>query len=238
MHYPINRAAVFSYAQLGVVDTVVANINGAVEGVTNLPVTGATNANPIQITVFSTTGLSNGDYVTISGVIGNTNANGTWIISGVTGTTFNLNGAIGNAAYVSGGVVEGGDLGEVDAVIQANAVPDCIIAQTSSAVNFDVAIVAQVTVPQAYVPQYTSNVQTALALYFQTLPIGGQTGGAIQYNDIVGILYAAGVQLGGQSYVSSIGSLTLNGGTANLNYPSPTAVAVLSPTPNITVFGS
>jgi hypothetical protein len=75
-------------------------------------ITAATNASPIVVTVTSH-GWSNGDVVVINGVGGNTAANGTWVIAGVTANTFNLTtlpaeggsalNSTGNAAYTSGG---------------------------------------------------------------------------------------------------------------------------------------
>jgi hypothetical protein len=41
----------------------------------------------------------------VGGVLGNTNANGVWQVTNVTGTTFSLQGSTGNAAYTSGGYV-------------------------------------------------------------------------------------------------------------------------------------
>ena len=69
----------------------------------NGAITGASNTSPIVITTSSTVQLQNGMQVTISGVTGNTAANGTYTVSGVGGTTFNLVGSTGNGAYVSGG---------------------------------------------------------------------------------------------------------------------------------------
>ncbi len=62
----------------------------------------ATNASPIQITS-SNHGLSTGERVTISGVVGNTAANGTFNVTVVDANNFNLDGSTGNGAYVSGG---------------------------------------------------------------------------------------------------------------------------------------
>jgi hypothetical protein len=62
---------------------------------------GATNANPIAITTSSNHNLQTGDVVTISGVKGNTNANGTWTITRTGNKTFTLNGRAGNANYSS-----------------------------------------------------------------------------------------------------------------------------------------
>jgi len=70
-----------------------------------LSVSGATNATPIVITTSSAHKLTTGAQVTIAGVGGNTNANGTWTITVVSSTTFSLNGSAGNSAYTSGGTV-------------------------------------------------------------------------------------------------------------------------------------
>lgn len=66
-------------------------------------ITGATKANPIVITS-TNHGLSTGNTVTITGVLGNTNANGTYVITVITASTFSLNGRSGNASYTSGGL--------------------------------------------------------------------------------------------------------------------------------------
>jgi len=65
-------------------------------------ITGATNVNPIVVTSVNH-GLTNGTLVTVSGVVGNTAANVTAVISGVTDDTFTLTGVAGNGAYTSGG---------------------------------------------------------------------------------------------------------------------------------------
>ncbi len=65
-------------------------------------ITGATNASPIVITS-ANHGLTTGQRVTITGVGGNTNANGTWTITVIDANTFSLNGSTGNSAYTSGG---------------------------------------------------------------------------------------------------------------------------------------
>ena len=75
-------------------DTIVPWINSGVA------ITAATNATPIVITT-ATHGVSAGDEVYISGVQGNTAANGTWIAAAVSGTTITLTGSVGNAAYTA-----------------------------------------------------------------------------------------------------------------------------------------
>lgn len=62
-------------------------------------ISGATNATPIVITVAANSGLKTGDRVAISGITGNTNANGEWTLAAVTATTFQLVGSAGNGTY-------------------------------------------------------------------------------------------------------------------------------------------
>ena len=66
-------------------------------------VTGASNTSPITITTASTQQLQNGFQVTISGVGGNTAANGTFTVANLTSTSFQLVGSSGNGSYTSGG---------------------------------------------------------------------------------------------------------------------------------------
>jgi hypothetical protein len=70
----------------------------------NIPVaiTGASNAAPIVITSAGH-GLSTGDAISVTGVAGNTAANGVFTITKVDDNSFSLNGSTGNAAYTSGG---------------------------------------------------------------------------------------------------------------------------------------
>ena len=233
----ITRVLKIALSTTGVVSVVVANAAGPVSGCAQLAVTGATFATPIQITTTTPHGLSTGNPAIVAGVLGNTSANGEWVVTVTGASTFTLNGSVGNAAYTGGGYVEGGDLGLVDKIIQDNAVPDSVTEVTVSANEWDVAIVATVQVPQAQVAAYTAAVQTGLALYFAAIPIGGATPGTLQYNDIIGVLYAAGVVNGQLSYVLSIPSLTLNGVAGNASYPGSTYVAKLSPAPSILVQG-
>lgn len=65
-------------------------------------ITGATNAAPIVITAVAH-GLTTGMKVTITGVLGNTAANGTFTIIVLTADTFSLTGSTGNGAYTSAG---------------------------------------------------------------------------------------------------------------------------------------
>lgn len=68
-----------------------------------LAVTNATNASPIVITTGTAHGIVDVSHGSISGVLGNTNANGEWILEADTPTTLILRDSVGNGAYVSGG---------------------------------------------------------------------------------------------------------------------------------------
>jgi len=70
-----------------------------------LTVTGATNANPIQITTSTPHGLTTNQLVGVYGVNGNSNANGQWNVTVTSAVSFNLNGAVGISAYTNGGKV-------------------------------------------------------------------------------------------------------------------------------------
>jgi hypothetical protein len=67
---------------------------------------GCSNASPIVVTTSAAHGYSNGDFVTITGAVGNTACNVTnTAIAAVTSTTFELVGTTGNGAWTSGGAV-------------------------------------------------------------------------------------------------------------------------------------
>lgn len=78
----------------------------AVSGVASLldtaSLTAASNATPIVVTS-ANHGLTTGTFVTITGVVGNTAANGSRVVTRVDANTFSLDGSVGNGAYTSGG---------------------------------------------------------------------------------------------------------------------------------------
>ena len=73
------------------------------------PISNAANngSGLIRLTVGSTSGWSTGDSKTIRDVTGTTEANGTWTITVINGTTIDLQGSTFANAYVSGGYVAG-----------------------------------------------------------------------------------------------------------------------------------
>ena len=60
--------------------------------------------NPIVVTTTVAHNLTTGDYAKIQGVLGNTAANGDWVITVTGSTTFSIS-ATGNGTYTSGGSV-------------------------------------------------------------------------------------------------------------------------------------
>lgn len=81
------------------------NLQNETQTEVNQTITGATNASPVVVTC-TAHGYSNGDQVYISGVLGQTAANGLHIIAGVAANTFNLVDSITAGAYTSGGYVQ------------------------------------------------------------------------------------------------------------------------------------
>jgi hypothetical protein len=65
-------------------------------------VTEASNAAPIVITS-ANHGLTTGTYITVSGVLGNTGANGSFTVTRIDADTFSLDGSTGTGSWTSGG---------------------------------------------------------------------------------------------------------------------------------------
>ena len=66
-------------------------------------VTVASNATPIVVTTSVSHSYATGDVIRVRDVVGNGAANGEWIITVLTATTFELDGSAGSGAYTSGG---------------------------------------------------------------------------------------------------------------------------------------
>jgi hypothetical protein len=241
----------FANPQTGIVTTVVASATPAsttlgaavTPGCAQNLVTGVTGANPCVVTCASPTGLTAGQSmtVTISGVLGVSTANGTFIGTYTGANSFSIPINTTGSTYTAGGSVEGGDLGQIDNLIQDNVVPDGIVgAVTASALAMPIAIVATVVVPQAYVATYQVAAVVALTAYIASLPIGGvfpTETVPVSYDGIIGALEEAGVlTLGSATYVRQIQSLTVNSGTVDVAFPSNVYQAILS-LPTITVIG-
>jgi hypothetical protein len=171
--------------------------NPIVTGATNLQITGATNASPIVLTVTSTFGLATGMPGLVTGVQGNPAANGYWpSFTVVDGTHVSLDGSTGNGAYTGGGVLEAGDLGLVDSILQANAVPLTVTAQTVSAIAQGLTVVIAVSVPAAQGSAVVAALTAATTQYVASVPVGGFVAGVLFPNSmplegLVGALFLA-----------------------------------------------
>ncbi len=77
-------------------------INGTCSLLDTGSITDASNTAPIVITS-AAHGLTTGARVTIASVVGNTAANGTFVVTRVDANTFSLVGSTGNGAWTSGG---------------------------------------------------------------------------------------------------------------------------------------
>ena len=86
---------------------VVASAGDIFVPVSQVTITGASYAAPIAITTASPHGYQTGQQVTITGVAGNTAANGTFTITVTSPTSFTLNGSVGNSTWTSGGTATG-----------------------------------------------------------------------------------------------------------------------------------
>jgi hypothetical protein len=215
---PITQVLVELNEYTGTVQTVVANAEGPVSGVVDLPVTGATNASPIVVSTsaFVSSQIASGTVVSISGVEGNAAANGTWIVSVLSSTTFALNGSTGDGAYTGGGGVEAGDLGELDAFLQTQCVPGSVTAKTLTSTSVPVAVKATIYVTAAFAGQARAAVGSALASYQSTFPIGGLTlpgegTSVLPFDAVLGVIESS------LSAIQNVFKLNLNGGTADIS---------------------
>lgn len=247
MSQPITRVLVQSVTLSGASKVTCANAAGAPSGAANVLITGATNATPIVITVSSTAGMIVGDWLRIDGVLGNTAANGFHRIgpASFTGTTFSLvqadgsTAVMGNGSYTGGGVLEEGDLGLVDYIIHANSVPVGITELTVAASNLPITVAITIYVPAASAAAVPALVQSAIAQYFASAPIGGFVTGVPTPNTIPlsGLLSYIAQSLRDNKITVIDQSGTLNGSAADVAVAA-SQVAVVSGTPTITVIGS
>lgn len=102
---PVEPDAAPTFKIVGPSGLVGANNKGTLSSLESGNVSGATNASPIVVT-YSDSPIPRvvvGQSVTIASVGGNTGANGTFIVSAITSTTFTLSGSTGTGSYTSGG---------------------------------------------------------------------------------------------------------------------------------------
>jgi hypothetical protein len=244
-------AETFSTPATGVVHVVVASATplattlgaNVTPGVSQLRVANISNANPAVVTCVAPTTLAPGQSmtVTITGAEGIAGVNGTFTGTYTAANAFSIPvDTTAAGTYTGGASVEGGDLGQIDALLQTNVVPDGVTAITTSAVALPITVVATVVVPQAYVVAYQLAVVTQLQAQIASYAIGGnEPSHEVGYDEIVGALEIAGVQVLGQaSVVREVQSLSLNGLATGVGvaFPGPFYQAILV-TPAISVVG-
>lgn len=99
---PADPTALPAYRVYGEAAVPLTNGTGSASKLDTGTVTGATNATPIVVTSASH-GLQTGTPVVVSGVLGNTAANGDFTVIRINANTFSLTGSSGNGPYTSGG---------------------------------------------------------------------------------------------------------------------------------------
>jgi hypothetical protein len=180
---PVTRVSAVLNTGSGVVQVYAANAAGGLTGCAQLAISNVTwSSGTTTVTTASNHGLSPGEWVILSGVQGASGANnaiaGTvaWQLVTASGNSFTFAQAATPGTYTSGGIVEGGDLGMVDAAIQAQIVPVGQTALVAAASNLAIPVTATVYIQTAAginSTQATTAISNALTLYFDSIPIGG-----------------------------------------------------------------
>lgn len=213
----ITRAQATLNVGAGVVNVYVANAAGGAPGCAQNPITAVTNVNAPKITTANPHGLASGQFAIVRGVAGavgvnnNVTSNPAWPVTVV--DAFNFTVPLGSlpGVYAGGGTVDGGDLGMVDAALQAQVVPLGQIALVLPATNAPVNLVGTVYIgAQAGLTsaQAIANITSAVQNWLATLPIGGVNA---EYTGIVSqsetVFQVMGANAGTRSAVlSSIGA--------------------------------
>ena len=114
-----------------------------------------------------------------------------WQLVSGSGSTFTFALAATPGAYSSGGIVEGGDLGMIDAAIQAQIVPTGQAALVQAASNLSVNVAGTAYIPTKAGITSTNaiaSIVAALTAYFDSVPIGGvpaEAGGIVASSEIL-----------------------------------------------------
>lgn len=193
---PVTRVTTSANTSTGTVLVYCANADGALTGCADAVISAITNTSNPQITTVGAHGLAAGDWVIIQGVNGATGINNSltgtvaWQVASIV-DTFNFTVTAGAPGiYTSGGTVNGADLGMVNLAIQTQVVPNAVTATVSSAQTHAIAITYTVYIPTAAGVQttvLTNAIADALAVYFESIPIGGVTDASVHVVPIGGI---------------------------------------------------
>lgn len=130
-------------------------------------ISGASNSNDIVITSVAH-GLKSGEKVRITGVEGNTAANGTFYVTVLTADTFQLTGIVGNGSYTQGGTLtkltelrSELPLGQYRAFIRTTDDAGRV-SGWSAAYNFEIATAVEITRPKGATFQNAQKVTVAV----------------------------------------------------------------------------
>ena len=169
------------------------------KAVPTISVTAATNASPIQITTAVPHGIAgNNAPVSITGVLGNTAANGNFLVTVINSTTFTLNGTTGSGTYTSGGTV----------TVQANSMRATLNVPSITGDGKSEAILAEGQVASV-VPQGTAPVTT------QSMTVDTNLHARPYIVNAAGVQFASGTPGSGGAKVV-IGNTVMAGGTATV----------------------
>jgi len=232
---PVTRVSAVLNTGSGVVEVYAADAAGGLLGCAQLAITNVTWTGGVAtVTTVSGHGLGPGSWLIISGVAGATGVNnliaGTvaWqAIAPTSGSTISFALAGTPGTYSSGGSVEGGDLGMVDAAIQAQVVPTGQAALVQAATNLPINITATVYIPTK------AGITAANAIAAISAALGGGT-----VNGVVVPGYLSTMNIGGVN-AESLGIVpwselltviaTANPGTVSVQLTTPSGDTTLTP---------
>lgn len=195
---PVTRCSATLNIGSGQVYVYAANTSGGVSGCAQLAITNVTwSSGTATVTTSGAHGLGPGSFVIINGVVGAAGVNNAiastpaWQLVTASGSAFTFALALNPGTYTSGGTVEGGDLGMIDAAIQAQVVPigQSALVQPATNVTINVTATAYIRTTAGISPSVAqANVSNALTAYFAQVPIGGvnaETNGVVPGSEIL-----------------------------------------------------
>lgn len=212
---PVTRVNAFVLVGSGIVNVFAADAAGGLAGCAQLTVSNVTwSAGVATVTTIAPHGLAPGNFVILNGVQGATGVNNpvaaapAWLVaSAPSSSSFTFALAVNPGTYATGGTVDGGDLGMVDAAIQGMVVPDGLTALAAAAVNVPINIVATVYLSSrsgitaanavaAITAALGGGVINGIGVpgYFPTLPIGGlnaEANGIVPWSDLLTTIFNA-----------------------------------------------
>lgn len=224
LNYGAITQAIATYGGFGVVEVILANAAGPVEGCFQvaISVVGAGSgpfASNAQLLLGSPHHLITGDTVTVNGVAttGGLIVNGTWTVTVISSTLVVLNGSV-FVGTGGGGQLTGGDLGTCALSVLANATPIGSTPSFSSAAAVSLNPIGTIYVHNAtQTPtQILSAISTALTNWMSTVPIGA-------YGTVSNPVDSGGVNVIPITMLTSVIASALPGVIVSVNLTSPSA---------------